>query len=154
MASRFGVHPNQIYKWRALLVDDTASVFVAGRGGLDNADVALVSELYGKLGELTVERDFYYGGPVDEPGRTTSDGEPDTSRSSGGPSVRPSEAKPVVQFITVRPRHRVAIPRPFAVGKFEVTRGEFDAFVRTTRRDMSGDCWFWNVAEEKWEIQA
>ena len=68
--------------------------------------------------------------------------------------MRPSEAKPVVQFITVRPRHRVAIPRPFAVGKFEVTRGEFDAFVRTTRRDMSGGCWLWNAAEEKWELQA
>ena len=51
MASRFGVHPNQIYQWKALLVDDTASVFEAGRGGRNKADVALVSELYGKIGE-------------------------------------------------------------------------------------------------------
>jgi formylglycine-generating enzyme required for sulfatase activity len=53
-----------------------------------------------------------------------------------------------------RPLHRVTIPRPFAVGKFEVTRGEFDAFVRTTRHDTSGGCWVWNAAEGKWANQA
>ena len=58
LASRFGVHPNQIHKWRKLLVDGAGSVFEPGRGGRDKADEALVSELYAKIGEIAVERDF------------------------------------------------------------------------------------------------
>lgn len=36
-----------------------------------------------------------------------------------------------------RPQHRVTIAEPFAVGKYEVTFGEFEAFVRETRHDMA-----------------
>ena len=35
-----------------------------------------------------------------------------------------------------RPRHRVTISQPFAVGKFEVSFAEFKAFVRDTEHDM------------------
>ena len=35
-----------------------------------------------------------------------------------------------------RPQHRVTISRPFAVGKYEVTFGEFTAFVQKTKHDM------------------
>ena len=35
-----------------------------------------------------------------------------------------------------RPLHRVAIEKPFAVGKYEITLGQFAAFVRATGRDM------------------
>lgn len=38
--------------------------------------------------------------------------------------------------------HDVAIAS-FAVGRFEVTRAEFSAFVRATSRDMSGSCLVW-----------
>ena len=41
------------------------------------------------------------------------------------------------------PQHRVTIERPFAVGRFEVTRGEFAAFVDDTDRDMAGGCYVW-----------
>ncbi len=58
LAGRYGVHPNQIHKWKRSLVDGAGSVFEPGRVGRDKADEALVSELYGKIGELTVERDF------------------------------------------------------------------------------------------------
>ena len=47
------------------------------------------------------------------------------------------------------PRHRVTIPKPFAVGKYEVTRREFEAFVFATGRDMTGGCFYWNVKEKK-----
>jgi formylglycine-generating enzyme required for sulfatase activity len=39
------------------------------------------------------------------------------------------------------PQHKVTIPRPFAVGKFEVTRGEFAAFVDATGHVAGSECW-------------
>ena len=58
LASRFGAHPNQIHKWKRSLLDGAGSVFEAGRGGRDRADDALVSEIYDKIGEATVEGDL------------------------------------------------------------------------------------------------
>jgi formylglycine-generating enzyme required for sulfatase activity len=49
-----------------------------------------------------------------------------------------------------RPGHAVAIARPFALGKFAVTRGEFAAFVNATGHKMEGGC---NLYTTKWEIQ-
>jgi hypothetical protein len=43
-----------------------------------------------------------------------------------------------------KPQHRVAIPEPFAVGKYAVTRGQFAAFVEATTHDMSGGCWIYS----------
>ncbi len=41
------------------------------------------------------------------------------------------------------PRHRVTIGEPFAVGVYEVTRGEYGRFVATTGRGPGGSCWEW-----------
>jgi formylglycine-generating enzyme len=38
------------------------------------------------------------------------------------------------------PRRTIRIAQPFEVGRHEVTRGEFDAFVRATRYPTGGDC--------------
>ena len=38
-----------------------------------------------------------------------------------------------------QPRHRVTISEPFAIGKHEVTFGQFGAFVQDTKRDMAED---------------
>lgn len=58
LGQRFGVHPNQIHKWRKALLDNAASVFEPGRSNREKVNDAVVSELYAKIGELTVERDF------------------------------------------------------------------------------------------------
>jgi formylglycine-generating enzyme required for sulfatase activity len=42
------------------------------------------------------------------------------------------------------PQHRVTISRPFAVGKFPVTHGEFAAFVSETGYQTQGGCDVWN----------
>ncbi|MDP6342021.1 MAG: formylglycine-generating enzyme family protein, partial [Alphaproteobacteria bacterium] len=47
------------------------------------------------------------------------------------------------------PQHRVTIPAPFAVGKYEVTRGQYAAFVRATSRDDGDGCYV--RAGGKWQ---
>ena len=50
---------------------------------------------------------------------------------------------------TESPRHEVTIPRPFAIGRFAVTRGEFAAFVSATGHKTDGGAYVWTAEEVK-----
>jgi transposase len=61
LAKRHGVHPNQIYGWKKQAVENLASLFARGAsapGESEEAREREASQLYAKIGQLTVERDF------------------------------------------------------------------------------------------------
>jgi len=63
IASRHGVHPTQVSKWKAEAREGLLEVFA--RGGKKPAEretEQLLERLYARIGELTVERDFFARG--------------------------------------------------------------------------------------------
>src|SRR5271166_1158580 len=79
LSSRYGVHASQIHAWKKTVIDGVGSLFAKGKGGASDsasADDARLAKLYEKIGELTVERDFFAKGLVHDPGRALVVGRP------------------------------------------------------------------------------
>jgi putative transposase len=61
IASSYGVHPNQITKWKQQLVAGAADIFTPGadRNSSDSHEDAVRAELYQQIGKLQVELDWF-----------------------------------------------------------------------------------------------
>ena len=57
IASRFGVHPGQVRQWKRQMLENVTAVFDKSKKKEKERE-ALVEELYKKIGQLKVERDF------------------------------------------------------------------------------------------------
>ena len=58
LARRYGIHANQIYKWKRQFLEQAAVVFEHQPEGAGSGSSEREAELLKKIGELTVERDF------------------------------------------------------------------------------------------------
>ena len=58
IASKYGVHPTQINKWKQQAIELMVAGFKDKRKGKDPGVDHLVNELYQQIGQLTVERDW------------------------------------------------------------------------------------------------
>src|ERR1035437_9302998 len=91
---RFGVHASHIHACKKTLLDGTASLFMRGNVGANasaTADKAQLAPLYEKIGQLTVERDFFANGLGHERGRAAVAGR------SGGAGCIDRGAMPAAQ---------------------------------------------------------
>ena len=62
LSSRHGVHASQIHAWKKVVTDGVGLLFAKGKGGASDSaatDDARLAKLYEKIGELTIERDFF-----------------------------------------------------------------------------------------------
>ena len=59
LASKYGVNPNMITRWKKQAIDGMEGTFSQrGQTSRDASDETQIKELHAKIGELTVERDF------------------------------------------------------------------------------------------------
>jgi formylglycine-generating enzyme required for sulfatase activity len=67
----------------------------------------------------------------------------------GSPESEPWRELEPWQKGTESPQHEVKIARPFAVGRFATTLGEFATFIKATGHSMDGGCEIWTGADWK-----
>ena len=67
IAARHKVHPNQVTTWKRQAMDGLGEVFSNGAERAHQDHDAAIHALHARIGELTVERDYWPEGSSDEP---------------------------------------------------------------------------------------
>jgi len=58
IASKYGVHPNQIAKWKKSFLEKAPEIFSSKKSDREKSGQQLESELYKKIGQLQIEIDW------------------------------------------------------------------------------------------------
>jgi transposase len=58
LASKYGVHPNQVSQWKKQAKEQIVAGFSGKAQKAQQSDEARIKELHAKIGQLTVEKDF------------------------------------------------------------------------------------------------
>jgi len=58
LASKYGVHPNQVSQWKKQAKEQIVAGFAGKAQKAQQSDEARIKELHAKIGQLTVEKDF------------------------------------------------------------------------------------------------
>ena len=58
LASKYGVHPNQISTWKKQAKEGIVACFAGKDSSGQQTSEAQIKELHAKIGQLTVEKDF------------------------------------------------------------------------------------------------
>ncbi len=58
LASKYGVHPNQISQWKKQSKESIVASFSKKNSRKQKNDAAQIKELHAKIGQLTIEKDF------------------------------------------------------------------------------------------------
>ena len=144
IAARHVVYPNQVSTWKRQAIDGLDEVFGSCKASFQSEHETTIRDLHAKIGELTVERDFFCEGSNAEPGRTPADGRA-RQRVEHQPSVRvarhlpPADVRldtlvgPPAAELVHRCTDSFPESRPPGSGSFRVC-GE--AFMESTRATM------------------
>ena len=95
IAAKYQVHPNQVSGWKRQAQAGLEEVFAGATKRSQKDHEAIVHDLHAKIGELTVERDFYRAGSGAEQGRAACDDRPRTPESECGPAVPTARREPL-----------------------------------------------------------
>ena len=96
IAVRHKVHPNQVSVWKQRAVEGMREVFSKGAERSRGDHEGEIRDLHAKIGELTVERDFWPKGSSGEPGEAQGDDSSRPSQTQLEPSMSLAFRQPVL----------------------------------------------------------